>query len=104
MDLFVYIIFTLTPLLIVSAIVLFVIKRLQYKYQQGTLGKKSSKNAQMLLDSLIPLGMVIGTALSVILSLFIQMSLATISLGSGFGFLFGYFAYEWYSRKEEAAS
>lgn len=84
-----------------SAIVIFVIKRLQYKYKQGTLGKKKSKNSQMLLDSLIPFGMLIGTVVSLFFSMYSQIAfLNGISLGSGIGLLFGYFAYEIYSSNK----
>nr|WP_306983459.1 hypothetical protein [Alkalicoccobacillus murimartini] len=99
------ILYILLPLIIVSAIVLFVIKRLQYKYKRGTLGKKKSKSSQILLDSLIPLGMLMGTIISMFLSMFSQINfLSAISLGPGIGFLFGYFAYEIFSKKEEASS
>jgi hypothetical protein len=90
------------PLVIVGGIVVFVIKRLERKYKQGTLGKKKSKAAQNLLDSLIPLGMLFGCAIGIILSMFFPISLlSTISLGAGIGLLFGYFAYEIYSLKRE---
>lgn len=91
----------LFPLIVVAGIALFVINRLQYKHKQGTLGKKKSKSAQNLLDSLIPLGMLAGTAVSVVVSTFVQIPLLSIiGLGAGIGLLFGYFAYEMYSRKE----
>ena len=82
-------------------IVVFVIKRLEHKHNQGTLVKKKTKGAQNLLDSLIPLGMLFGCAVGVILSMFFPISLlSTLSLGAGIGLLFGYFAYEIYSKKE----
>ena len=88
-----------------SVIVLFVIKRLQHKYKQRTLGKKKSKHAQILLDSLIPLGMLLGTMLSLVISLVSQIDLLTaISLGPGIGFLIGYIAYEVYSKMGEVIS
>ncbi|MCM3762871.1 hypothetical protein M3212_19195 [Alkalihalobacillus oceani] len=91
----------LFPLIVVAGIAAFVIKRLQAKHKQGTLGQKKSKSAQSLLDSLIPLGMLAGTAISVIVSMFVQIPfLSIISLGAGAGLLVGYFAYEMYSRKE----
>src|SRR5690625_5556352 len=68
-----------------------------------TLGKKKTKDAQNLLDSLIPFGMMIGFAVAVLLSIFLQISLlSTIAWGPGIGLLFGYFAYEIYSKKEES--
>lgn len=89
----------IAPLVIVGGIAVFVIKRLEHKHKQGKLGKKKTKGAQFLLDSLIPLGMLFGCAVSVILSMFFPISLLTIlSLGAGIGFLFGYFAYEIYSK------
>ncbi len=58
------------PLLVTASIVVFVIKRLEHKYKQGTLGKKETTSAQTLLDSLIPLGMLAGVFVSIIISLF----------------------------------
>ncbi|MGE8206005.1 hypothetical protein ACQKP0_15770 [Heyndrickxia sp. NPDC080065] len=91
----------IAPVLIVGGIVVFVIERLKHKYNQGNLGKKKSKSAQDLLDSLIPMGMLFGCAIGVISGMFFPISLlSTVSLGSGIGYLFGYFAYEIYSKKE----
>ena len=91
------------PLIIVGGIAVFVVMRMKYKYEKGTLGKKVSKSAQSLLDSLIPLGMLIGFIVGGLTSMITPISvLDTISLGSGVGLLFGYFAYEIYSRKEES--
>lgn len=93
------------PLVIVGGIAVFVIKRLKHKQKQGKLGKKKTKGAQVLLDSLIPLGMIFGCAFSVIISIFFQISLLpTVSLGAGIGYLFGYFAYEIYSKKGSSYS
>lgn len=90
------------PVVIVGGIAVFVVLRMKYKYKKGTLGKKKSKGAQNLLSSLIPFGMVIGVAVAVLLSIFSSISfLSTIAWGSGIGLLFGYFAYEIYSRKGE---
>ncbi|WP_226035190.1 hypothetical protein [Aquibacillus saliphilus] len=91
----------IAPVVIVGVIVVFVIERLKHKYNHGKLGKKKSKSAQDLLDSLIPFGMLFGCAIGVILGIFSPISLLyTVSLGAGFGYLFGYFAYEIYSNKE----
>lgn len=101
MDLALEIARTLLPLVIVGGIAVFVVKRMERKLKKGTLGKKNSKGAQILLDSLIPMGMVIGYVVGILLSIFSPISLlSAISLGAGFGLLFGYFAYEIYSKKE----
>ena len=93
------------PVAIVGGIGVFVILRMKHKYKKGTLGKKKSKSAQNLLDSLIPFGMMIGLALSVLLSIFTPFYfLSAIAWGPGIGMLFGYFAYEIYSKKEESHS
>ena len=93
------------PLVIVCGIAVFVVLRMKDKYKKGTLGKKKSKSAQHLLDSLIPLGMVMGCAVAVPISIFFPISLlSTLGWGPGIGLLFGYFAYEIYSKKEESHS
>ncbi|PPA69341.1 hypothetical protein [Jeotgalibacillus proteolyticus] len=90
------------PLLIVGGIVVFVIKRLEHKYKNGTLGKKESESAQIWLDSSIPLGMLFGCSAGLVFSMFTPFSLLSgISIGAGIGYLFGYFAYEFFSREEE---
>lgn len=92
----------LLPIVIVGGIALFVVMRMNYKYKKGTLGKKDSKSAQNVLDSLIPLGMMVGCVISILLSIFFSTPLlSTIGLGAGIGLLFGYFAYEIYSKKGE---
>ena len=93
---------SLLPVVLVGGIAVFVVIRMKHKYKKGTLGKKKSKGAQNLLDSLIPLGMMIGCAVAILLSIFFPITLlSTIGLGAGIGLLFGYFAYEIYSNKEE---
>lgn len=93
------------PLVIVGGIVVFVIKRLEHKYNQGTPGKKKLKGAQNILDSLIPMGMLFGCAVSVIFSMFFPIPiLSAVSIGAGIGLLFGYFAYEIYSKKRQSYS
>ncbi|MFJ7935571.1 hypothetical protein [Sporosarcina sp. NPDC096371] len=90
----------IVPLVIVGGIVVYVIERLKRKNNEGTLGRKKSKGAQVLLDSLIPLGMIFGCAIGIILSMFFPISpLTTGSLGAGIGYLFGFFAYEMYSKE-----
>lgn len=88
------------PIAIVGGIGVFVVLRLKHKYNKGTLGKMKTKSAQNLLDSLIPMGMLFGGLIGVILGIFSSISsLYTVSLGAGIGYLFGYFAYEIYSKK-----
>lgn len=89
------------PLVIVGGIVTFVILRLKHKYEKGTLGKKQTKTAQHVLDSLIPFGMIIGCIIGIILSMFFMISLlSAVSLGAGGGYLLGYVAYEFYSKMD----
>ena len=89
----------IAPVVIVGGIVVFVIKRLEHKYKNGKLGKKKSQKAQLLLDSLIPMGMLVGCMIGLIFGMFFPaFSLLSISLGAGIGYLFGYFAYEIYSK------
>ncbi|MGN4291837.1 hypothetical protein [Bacillus cereus group sp. MYBK87-2] len=89
----------IAPILIVGGIVVYVIGRLKHKYNNGTLGKKKSKETQLLLDSLIPIGMLVGCIIGLIFGMFFpDFSLLSISLGSGIGYLFGFFAYEFYSK------
>ncbi|MFU1888403.1 alcohol dehydrogenase catalytic domain-containing protein [Bacillus wiedmannii] len=80
-------------------IVVYVIGRLKNKYDNGTLGKKKSKNAQVLLDSLIPIGMLLGCIIGLIFGMFFpDYSLLAVSLEAAIGYLFGFFAYEFYSK------
>ncbi|MDZ4438808.1 hypothetical protein, partial [Bacillus cereus] len=60
----------IAPVLIVGGIVVYVIGRLKHKYNNGTLGKKKSNEAQILLDSLIPIGMFIGCIIGLIFGMF----------------------------------
>ncbi|MFZ4453607.1 hypothetical protein [Salibacterium aidingense] len=95
----------LLPVVLVGGIVLFVVLKMKHKYNKGTLDKKKSKSAQHLLDSLIPFGMMAGCIAAVLFSMFSRVSLLSIiALGAGIGLLFGYFAYEIYSKKEEKHS
>ena len=105
MDLAVEIWRILLPVVIVGVIAIFVILRMNHKYNKGNLGKKKSKSDQNLLDSLIPLGMMIGCALGVLISLYSKVSLLpAISLGGAIGLLFGYFAYEIYGKMKKVIS
>ena len=88
------------PILITGVICLYVINSLKHLSNEGKLGKKKSKGAQDLLDSLIPLGMLFGCAIGVIFGLFSQFSLLfTINLGAVVGSLLGFFAYKSYSKE-----
>lgn len=90
----------IAPVVIVGGIAVFVIGRLKHKYNQGNLGKKKSKGAQNILDSLIPMGMLFGCAVGIILGMFFPISLLySISLGTGIGYLLGYLVYEIYSKQ-----
>lgn len=94
-----WLISAIAPVVIVGGIVVFVIERLKHKYDQGKLGKKKSKGAQYLLDSLIPMGMLLGCLIGIIVDIFFpDYSLFTVGLGAGIGYLFGFFAYEIYSK------
>ena len=53
-----------------GGIVVFVIERLKHKYKEGKLGQKKSKDAQNLLDSLIPMGMFVGCTIGLIFGIF----------------------------------
>ncbi|MED0991394.1 hypothetical protein [Bacillus nitratireducens] len=94
-----WLITVIAPVVIVGGIVVYVIGRLKHKYNNGNLGKKKSKNAQVLLDSLIPMGMLLGCLIGIIVDIFFtDYSLFTVGLGAGIGYLFGFFAYEIYSK------
>ncbi|MBG9856708.1 hypothetical protein [Bacillus wiedmannii] len=89
----------IAPVLIAGGIVVYVIGRLKHKYNNGTLGKKKSKEAQNLLDSFIPIGMLVGCMIGLIFGMFFpDFSLLSVGLGAGIGYLFGFFAYEFYSK------
>ncbi|MCI3146452.1 hypothetical protein C5137_09000 [Bacillus cereus] len=89
----------IAPVVIAGGIVVYVIGSLKHKYNNGNLGKKKSKNAQILLDSLIPIGMLVGCMIGLIFGIFFpNFALLSVSLGAGIGYLFGYFAYEFYSK------
>ncbi|MFS8350542.1 hypothetical protein COM95_27770 [Bacillus cereus] len=94
-----WLISAIAPVVIVGGIVVYVIRRLKHKYNNGNLGKKKSKNAQVLLDGLIPMGMLLGCLIGIIVDIFFpDYSLFTVGLGAGIGYLFGFFAYEIYSK------
>ncbi|MGG5793795.1 hypothetical protein COK06_26690 [Bacillus cereus] len=100
-----WLITVIAPVVIVGGIVVYVIGRLKHKYNNGNLGKKKSKNAQVLLDSLIPMGMLLGCLIGIIVDIFSpDYSLFTVGLGAGIGYLFGFFAYEIYSKTRNTFS
>ena len=63
------------PVAIIGAIALFVILRMKSKYNKGTLGKKETQGEQILLDSLIPFGMMIGLTIAILISFYSPLSL-----------------------------
>lgn len=103
MDIIMEIALILLPVIISGGIAIFVILRMKHKFKKGTLGKKKSKSTQHVLDSLIPLGMLLGCVVGVFINLYFSIPLLhTISIGAAIGFLFGYFAYEIYSKTSES--
>ena len=89
------------PLLILGAIVVNVILGLKRKQIEGKLGKKKTKGAQVLLDSLIPLGLILGCMIGMLVGIFFSFTLLnSVSIGAGIGYLLGYFAYDIWSKKE----
>lgn len=93
----------IAPVMIAGIIVLFVIIMLKQKYKEGNLGKKRTKSAQVLLDSLIPFGMLIGCTVGVLVGMFFPVSqLISVSLGASIGYLFGYFAYSFSSERSNS--
>lgn len=93
------------PVIVIGGIAVFVILRMKHKYKIGTLIKMETQKGQNLVDSIIPIGMGIGTAAAILISLFFPISLlSAIGWGPGIGMLFGYVAYEIYSKKEGSYS
>ena len=89
------------PILLAGVISLFIILRLKSKFK----GKTSDEitKEQIVGAYFMPFGMILGGIVSTIYSMFSSDSLLTnLSMGPGIGFLFGYFAYEVYSRKGES--
>lgn len=60
------------------------------------------KRAKALKDSLIPLGMIFGSAIGEIFGMFFKPNFLvfTMCIGAGIGYLFGAIAYGIYSMKE----
>lgn len=99
------IILAVLPVIIVGVIALFVIKKMKHKSENGTPGRKKTKQAQEWMASLLPLGMLFGLLTGMAVSILFTVSFFyTISLGSGIGLLMGYVVYERYSRNEEESS
>ncbi|MCM3758232.1 hypothetical protein M3197_12235 [Sporosarcina aquimarina] len=88
------------PLIIIGAIGVFVINRIDYMHKHGNQDEKNSKFTRDLLDSLMPLGLLFGCAIGITFSMFFSTSLlVAISVGAGIGFLIGYIVYNFYSKK-----
>ena len=83
------------PLLLTGVISVFIILRLKSKFKGRT--SDDITKEEIVGAYFMPIGLVLGT----MYSLFSSVPLIT-SLGPSFGFLFGYFAYEVYSRKGES--
>ena len=83
------------PLVLTAAIVIFVILRLKSKFKGRT--SDDITREEIVGGYFMPIGLLLGT----VYSLFSSIPLIT-SLGPSIGFLFGYFAYEVYSRKGES--
>lgn len=62
---------------------------------------KRVKYAKNLIDSLIPMGLIVGCAIGAIVGVFLKPNLLvfTISVGSGVGYLFGIIAYVIYGKR-----
>lgn len=62
--------------------------------------KKKSRDNKVLIDSLIPLGMIFGCAIGVIVNSFFEIGFLafSISIGAGIGCLFGAIAYGIYNK------
>ena len=80
------------PLLLTGVISLFIILRLKRKFKGRT--SNDVTREEIVGAYFMPFGMIIG--------LISDSLLTNVSMGPGIGFLFGYFAYEVYSRKGES--
>ncbi|GAK05567.1 hypothetical protein JCM19037_4076 [Geomicrobium sp. JCM 19037] len=90
------IIMTVLPLLIVAVLVVFVIKRLAKKAKEEGFTHTDNQRAVFM-----PFGMLIGMSVGILLGMFLPASMGTVlTLGSGFGFFFGYLLFEWKPQKE----
>jgi len=65
---------------------------------------KKSSDTKVLIDSLIPLGMIFGCAIGVIFGMFFKpgFQVFTASLGAGIGYLVGVIAFGYYSKKRNS--
>lgn len=89
-------------ILLVGAISLFIILRLKSKFKGRT--SDDITREEIVGAYFMPFGMILGVIVSAIYSMFSSDSLLTnVSMGPSIGFLFGYVAYEVYSRKGEGA-
>ena len=90
----------IAPVVIIGGMVVYVMERLTHESKQGSLPKKKSKGAQGLVDSLMPIGMLCGCAFGILLGMLSPIPMAyTVGLGTGIGYLLGFFACESYSKK-----
>jgi len=90
---------------VTGGIAVFVVLRMKHKYKHGTLIKKEKQKDQNFVDSLIPMGVGIGTAFAILISFFSAINLlTTVGWGAGIGMLLGYLVYEMYSKKAESYS
>ena len=80
------------PLLLTGVISLFIILRLKSKFKGRT--SNDVTREEIVGAYFMPFGMILG--------LISDSLLTNVSMGPSIGFLFGYFAYEVYSRKGES--
>ena len=89
------------PLLLTGVISVFIILRLKRKFKGRT--SNDVTREEIVGAYFMPFGMLLGSIVSTFYSIFSSDSLLTnVSMGSGIGFLLGYFVYEVYSRKGES--
>ena len=88
------------PLLLAGVISLFIILRLKSKFKGRT--SNDVTREEIVGGYFMPFGIMLGLSISTIYSIFSSVPLlAAVSIGPSIGFLFGYVAYEVYSRKGE---
>ncbi|MBS4218268.1 hypothetical protein KHA96_08080 [Bacillus sp. FJAT-49711] len=65
---------------------------------------KNSSDAKSWIDSLIPLGMILGCAIGVIFGMFFKPSFLVfaVSIGAGIGYLCGVIVYGVYNKKGDS--
>ncbi|WP_051541171.1 hypothetical protein [Caldalkalibacillus mannanilyticus] len=62
----------------------------------------NTSKSKIFIDSLIPMGMILGCAIGTILGMFFKpiFLIFTVSIGTGVGYLIGLIAYVVYSKKQ----